>query len=396
MLSLEQAVDDVLALVHPLPAELVRTSDALGAVLAADLVATVDTPPFDASAMDGFAVRAADLDGAPVELRVVGTASSGHPSDAEVVAGTAARILTGAVVPAGADAVVPVEDTDAGTDVVTVRASVPAGRHIRVRGEVGRAGDLLITAPALLTAGHLGVAAANGLAEVLVHRAPKVAIVTTGDELVSPGHGELGPGQIYDSNSTLSEQLVTSAGGVAHVVHAADDAPLIGALLEALAPEVDLILTSGGISMGAEFDPLRAALGEHPVRFEQVAIRPAKPLAFGRVGECTYIGLPGNPVSVVVAFELFVRPALRRLRGIDPAVAPRSTGRLANDLERADDGKTHLVPVAVRQDGTWEPTPLAGSHALVGVAAASALAVVPNGRPRLTSGSEVELLPLWG
>ena len=396
MLSLEQAVDDVLALVHPLPAGMVRTSDALDSVLAADLVATVDTPPFDASAMDGYAVRSADLDGTPVELRVVGTSSSGHPSDAEVVPGTAARILTGAVLPSGADAVVPVEETDAGLEVVTVRSQVPPGRHVRVRGEVGRSGDLLVTAPALLTAGHLGVAAANGLAEVLVHRAPKVAIVTTGDELVAPGHGELGPGQIYDSNSTLSEQLVTSAGGIAHVVHAADDAPLIGALLEALAPEVDLILTSGGISMGAEFDPLRAALEDHPVRFEQVAIRPAKPLAFGRVGECTYIGLPGNPVSVVVAFELFVRPALRRLRGIEPAALPRSSGRLARDLERSDDDKTHLVPVAISTDGTWEPTPLAGSHALVGIAAASALAVVPSGQRRLAAGSEVELLPLWG
>ncbi len=395
MLSLEQAVDDVLALVHPLPAEMIRTTDALGAVLAADLVATVDTPPFDASAMDGYAVRSADLAEVPAQLRVRGTSACGRPSDVEVVEGTAVRILTGAVVPVGADAVVPVEQTDAGSDVVTVQTSVPAGRHVRARGEVGRNGDLLISAPVPLTPGHLGVAAANGLAEVLVHRRPKVAIVTTGDELVPPGHGELGPGQIYDSNSTLSEQLVTSAGGVAHVVHAADDAPLIGALLEALAPEVDLILTSGGISMGAEFDPLRAALGEHPVRFEQVAIKPAKPLAFGRVGDCTYVGLPGNPVSVVVAFELFVRPALRRLRGLEPAIPPRSTGRLADDLERAEDGKTHLVPVAIRPDGTWEPTPLAGSHALVGVAAASALAVVPDGVRRLAAGEQVELVPLW-
>ncbi len=395
MIPLEQAVEDVLALVHPLPSALTRTAEALGSVLAADVTATLDTPPFDASAMDGYAVRSGDLDGAPVALRVIGTSSSGHPSDAEVVAGTAVRILTGAVVPAGADAVVPVEETDAGTDVVTVRTAVSPGRHVRVRGEVGRSGERLIAAPTVLTAGHLGVAASTGLAELLVHRRPKVAIVTTGDELVPPGHGELAVGQIFDSNSTLSEQLVTSAGGIAHVVHAADDAPLIGALLEALAPEVDLILTSGGISMGAEFDPLRAALGEHPVRFEQVAIRPAKPLAFGRIGECTYIGMPGNPVSVVVAFELFVRPALRRLRGIDPATTPRVQGRLASALERPVDGKTHLIPVVADADDAWSPTPLLGSHALVGIAAAGALAVVPADRPRIPEGAEVELLPLW-
>ena len=395
MIPLEQALEDVLAPVHPLPAAMVRTPEALGSVLAADVTATVDTPPFDASAMDGYAVRAEDLEGAPVTLTVVGTSSSGHPSDARVVAGTAVRILTGAVVPEGADAVVPVEQTDARTDVVTVHSAVPAGRHVRRRGEVGRSGELLIAASTLLTAGHLGLAASTGLAEVLVHRRPKVAIVTTGDELVPPGRGELGPGQIFDSNSTLSEQLVASAGGVAHVVHAADDAPLLGALLEELSSEVDLILTSGGISMGAEFDPMRAALDQHPVRFEQVAIRPAKPLAFGRVGDCAYVGMPGNPVSVVVAFELFVRPTLRRLRGIEPAVPRRISGRAASGFDLPEDGKTHLVPMAVDADGAWSPTPLAGSHALVGIASAGALAVVPGSQRRVAEGSELELLPLW-
>lgn len=395
MIPLEQAVEDVLAPVRRLPAEPVPTAAALGSVLAGDVIATLDTPPFDASAMDGYAVRSADLSKLPVELPVLATSSSGHPTDVAVRPGTAIRILTGAVVPEGADAVVPVEHTDGRNNVVTVHRGAPAGQHVRSRGEVGRRGDRLVAASTPLTAGHLGVIASAGLAEVPVYRRPRVAIVTTGDELVAPGDTRLGRGQIYDSNSTLIQQLVTSAGGIAQVVHAPDDAAPLGLLLEELAPQVDLILTSGGISMGAEFDPLRAALESHPVRFEQVAIKPAKPLAFGRIGECSYVGLPGNPVSVVVAFELFVRPVLRTMRGIEPSVPPRTTGTASADVEVADDDKTHLVPVARTADGTWTPTLLAGSHALVGIASAGALAVVPADRTRVAEGSTLDLIPLW-
>lgn len=396
MISLEEAAADVLAPVRVLPAEQVVTASARGSVLAVDLRATHDTPPFDASAMDGYAVRSVDLVSLPVELPVVATSSSGHPTDVEVTPGTAVRILTGAVVPAGADCVVPVEWTDARTDVVTVDRAAAPGQHVRGRGEVGRSGELLIAAGTELRAGHLGVVASAGLTEITVHRAPRVAIVTTGDELVVPGRAPLGPGQIFDSNSTLSQQLVASAGGVAHVVPAADDAAAIAELLERLSSDVDLILTSGGISMGAEFDPMRAALAAHPVRFEQVSIKPAKPLAFGDVGTCRYVGLPGNPVSVVVAFELFVRPVLRRMRGLDPATPPRQVGVVGVEVTVADDGKTHLVPVTRQAGGTWVPTELAGSHALVGIAAADALVVVGPGTRRLAAGASVELIQLWG
>ncbi len=395
VIPLERAVELVSSLVQPLPSEPLELARARGSVLAEDLVATVDTPPFDASAMDGYALRSEDVATAPTELRVVATSSSGHPTAVSVDAGTAVRILTGAVVPEGADAVVPVEATDAGLDVVTVSAVPTPGQHIRRRGEVGRSGELLVAASTLLTAGHLGVAASTGRTELRVHRRPRVAIVTTGDELVAPGDGELGPGQIFDSNSTLAEQLVRSADGRTEVVHAEDDAAALGALLERLAPEVDLILTTGGISMGAEFDPLRAALEEHPVRFEQVAIRPAKPLAFGTIGSAAYVGLPGNPVSVVVAFELFVRPLLSRLRGLGPVGTPRSGGVLADGFSLPGDAKTHLVPIVERVDGTWSRNEMAGSHALVAIASADALAVVPAEIRSVAAGATVEILPLW-
>lgn len=396
MISLEHAAAEVIEPVRVLPAEHVDTASARGSVLTDDVVATLDTPPFDASAMDGYAVRSTDLATLPAGLTVVATSSSGHPTDVEVTPGTAVRILTGAVVPAGADSIVPVEWTDGRTDRVTIERAAAVGQHVRRRGEVGRSGQVLVAAGTTLTAGHLGVIASAGLAQVPVHRRPRVAIVTTGDELVPPGGPAPGPGQIYDSNSTLSQQLVASAGGIAEVVRAADDAVAIAELLETLSGRVDLILTSGGISMGAEFDPMRAALDGHPVRFEQVAIKPAKPLAFGAVGTSRYVGLPGNPVSVVVAFELFVRPVLRRMRGIEPATPPRAAGTLGVDLEVAADDKTHLVPVSVHDDGTWVPTELLGSHALVGIAGAGALVVVGSGIRRIAAGSSVELIPLWG
>ena len=179
------------------------------------------------------------------------------------------------------------------------------------------------------------------------------------------------------------------------MVRSDDDAAAIAELLNDLRDRVDLILTSGGISMGAEFDPMRAALAEYPVSFEQVAIKPAKPLAFGEVGAARYVGLPGNPVSVVVSFELFVRPVLRRMCGIEPATPARTAGRLGAELKVADDGKTHLVPVAATADGTWSAIRLAGSHALLGIAAAQALAVVAPDTRQIGAGSSVELIPLW-
>ncbi|MHB1138629.1 MAG: molybdopterin molybdotransferase MoeA, partial [Microthrixaceae bacterium] len=212
MITLGTATALVLETVRPLPIVQVPLAAARGAVLAEDLVATFDTPPFDASAMDGYAVRAADVAEVPVRLQVIATSSSGHPSEVALREGCAIRILTGAVVPAGADCVVPVESTDGRVDVVTVERPATAGQHIRRRGEVGRSGEVLIAAGTELTAGHVGVVASTGRSQVAVHRRPRVAVVTTGDELVAPGGAPLGPGQIYDSNGVVVRHLVAEDG----------------------------------------------------------------------------------------------------------------------------------------------------------------------------------------
>ena len=398
MITLADATARVLATAAPLDAVEVPLEDARGLVLRQALVARVDSPPFDASAMDGYAVRSADLvgaDTAPVELSVIGTSSCGRPSAERVEPGTAVRILTGAVVPAGADSVVPVERTDGGTDRVVVHTTASPGACIRRHGEVSRIGDVLIAAGTELHAGHLALVASEGLDRVAVARRPRVAVISTGDELVPPGQGPLRDGQIHDSNSTLMAELARSAGADVLAGSAGDDPDALRLQLDELAGQVDLILTSGGVSMGAEFDPLRAAVAAHPVEFWQVAIKPAKPLAFGRLGSAAYVGLPGNPVSVLVSFELFVRPLLDALRGL-PARAPQPVvGVAAHSIERADDTKTHLVPMTRTAHGTWSANELAGSHALVAAAAADALAVLEPGRHQVASGDELPLLRLW-
>jgi len=394
MISMEEAVAGVLTAVAPLGTHVLALDRCRGAVLAGDVLAAHDTPPFDASAMDGYAVRHADLTAAPVTLAVIGTSSCGRPSDARVTDSTAVRILTGAVLPEGADCVVPVEMTDAGREQVEVLRAVREGASIRRRGEITRQGDRVLAAGTTLTAAHLGVAAGEGRRELQVVRRPSVAVVATGDELVAPG-GELGPGQIFDSNSTLMAELAAGAGCRVVRHHAGDDAARLGALLEKLAADVDVILTSGGVSMGAEFDPLRDALAAHPVEFLQIAIKPAKPLAVGTVGAAHYVGLPGNPVSVVVSFELFVRPLLQRLGGVPTGGTRLVTGVLDSPLERGEDGRTHFVPVRRTATGTWERTELLGSHALSSIAVAEALAVLTPEELTVPAGGTVALLPLW-
>lgn len=401
MITLADATARVLATAAPLDAVELPLDAAGGLVLRHELVARIDAPPFDASAMDGYAVRCADLagaDSAPIELTVVGTSSCGRPSPERVETGTAVRILTGAVVPAGADGVVPVEGTDGGSDRVVVRTEVAPGACIRRRGEVSRIGDVLVAAGTQLHAGHLALAASEGLDRLVVTRRPRVAVVSTGDELVPPGRGPLGEGRIHDSNSTLMAELARSVGAEVLAGSAGDDADALRVQLDELSGQVDLLLTSGGVSMGAEFDPLRAAVAEHPVEFWQVAIKPAKPLAFGRLGGpdgAIYLGLPGNPFAVLVSFELFVRPLLDALRGL-PARPPRTvTGRAAHTIDHADDDKTHLVPVRHLATGEWSANELVGSHALVAGAAADALAVLDPSRHHVAAGDELTLLPLW-
>lgn len=395
MITLADATARVLAAAEPLDALDLPLAQAGGSVLRDDLVADLDAPPFDASAMDGYAVRAADLVDLPVRLEVVATSSCGHPSSTEVRPGTAVRILTGAVVPPGADCVVPVERTNAGTDHVLVQHGSSPGDCIRRRGEVIRAGETLVPSGTVLTAGHLGLAASEGRSALRVTRTPRVAVVSTGDELVPPGEGRLGPGQIFDSNSTVMAELASRAGCEVARHSVGDDAARLAQLLEQLSTTSDVILTSGGVSMGAEFDPLRAALAAHPVEFWRVAIKPAKPFAFGTVGDAVYAGLPGNPVAVVVSFELFVRPLLERLRGLESTGARRLRGEAAHPVERARDDRTHLVPMRRTSSGRWATTELVGSHALTGVTRADALAVLTPEHDSIAAGGPLELVPLW-
>lgn len=380
---------------------------AAGRVLAVDVVAPGDVPPFANSAMDGYAVRADDVQVTPVELRVTALSTAGRPADRAVGPGEAARILTGAVMVDGADAVVPVEHTSGEFGVggvVTVSTPVGPGANVRGAGEDARAGDVVLTAGTVLAPGHVGVAASVGRSELPVHPAPRVAIVSTGDELVHPAHGPLGPGQIFDSNRFALAAALEQRCAVTDVtmLHAADDPQRLRHGLRELAGSVDVILSSGGVSMGGEYDVVKAALRDGgddgdediAVEFVQVAIKPAKPLAYGRIGGAHFVGLPGNPVSSLVSFELFVVPLVRALSGRTPAVPPWSRAVLGAPLHRNDDAKTHFVRVRRRADGTVVPSGAQGSHVLTAMASATHLAVLPPDRGGYVEGDEVDVVDL--
>jgi molybdopterin molybdotransferase len=382
----------VLDLLGPRRTERVGLDDALDHVLAADVCTEVDQPPFDNSAMDGYAVRSQDLSSLPAELEVIGVSAAGHPSTETVGPGQAVRILTGAVAVAGADCVVPVEHTDAGGERVRVHRAVPAGANLRRAGEGARRGDVVLTAGTRLHPGHLGLAASAGLVELEVVRPARVAVVTTGDELVAPGL-PLAAGQIHESNAVVAAGLVRRSGATVTVHHSSDDAVELRHMLDDLASTRDLVLTTGGVSMGAEYDSVRVALADADVRVVKLSIRPAKPLAFGRIGDALFVGLPGNPVSVVVAFELFVRPALRALAGIEPPVPPTVTGPAGEHVDHPGGPATHFVRVR-RTDGGWVSTGGGGSHLIAGIAAADALAVLEPGAS-VPPGGPLTLMPLW-
>jgi molybdenum cofactor synthesis domain-containing protein len=355
--------------------------DALGCVAAERVTSTEALPPFANTAMDGYAVRAADTAAAPVELDVVGFIAAGSPGDVPVGPGQAARIMTGAPMPAGADAVVLVERTRTEGDVATIEITVEPGTSVRGVGEDVRPGDVVVAAGVILTPGYLGVLASVGVDRVAVHRRPRVGVLSTGDELVTGG--PLGRGQIRDSNRPTLLALVREAGfeAVDLGVVADDEASVTAALRDAVASS-DAVLTSGGVSMG-DLDYIKVVLDRiGDMRWMQIAIKPAKPFAFGTVGDVPVFGLPGNPVSSMVSFELFARPALRRMAGhaelhrpVVPAVAP-------DGLRRRPDGKVHFVRVVASRDGdrwTVRSAGGQGSHQLAAMAAANALAVVVDG-----------------
>lgn len=404
MIPLADAQDRVLAACVPGAPVTVGIDDALGLVLARAVVSAGDVPPFANSAMDGYAVRAADVAGAsgeaPVRLSVVGTLAAGGIPDRAVGPGQAVRIMTGAPFPAGSDAVVIVETTSTDGDGVWVRTPATAGDHVRRAGEDLAAGQAVFPAGVTLGPGHLGVLVSAGLAVVTVIPAPTVGVLSTGDELAEPGE-PLRPGQVRDSNRRTILGLVRRDGfGAIDLGIARDDHDDIRRRLVDGAARCDAIVTSGGVSMG-DFDYVKAVLDEvAAMAWMQIAIRPAKPFAFGTIGGAPVFGLPGNPVSSMVSYELLARPGLRRMAGQPDGALHRHPVRAVADddsLLRRTDGRTNYTRVLASfgPDGRVHVRTAGGqaSNLLWPMAVADGLAVVPPG-PGTAAGGEVDVLLL--
>lgn len=390
MIPLEEAHAEVLAACRPAASRPLGLEAALGLTLAETVHAAEAVPPFRNTAMDGYAVRAADVTAAghdrPVRLKVIGTLGAGRPPVASVGPGEALRIMTGAVFPEGADAVVIVENTRSEGDSVEVLAPAEPGAHIRAAGGDIAVGQELFAAGTVLGPGHLGVLCSVGCQTVSVVPAPAVGVLSTGDELVE-GAGRLEPGQIRDSNRrTLLSLLARDGFRPVDLGIARDDEAVIETALRAGAESCDAVLTSGGVSMG-DYDYVKAVLDRiGRMRWMQVAIRPAKPFAFGVIGTTPVFGLPGNPVSSMVSYELLARPGLRRMAGRpdDDLHRPVVPGVVDDDGWRGGrDGRTGYVRVTTRLDDAGRlhisSSGGQGSHQLYAMAQADALAISPPG-----------------
>jgi molybdopterin molybdotransferase len=395
LLTLEEAQARVLERARPLPAESVPIGEAAGRVAAGDVLARVDLPPFASSAMDGFAVRSEDL---PGTLRIVGESAAGRPYEGRLDSGCAAVISTGAVVPDGADAVVPLENVVRLANTVEIADEVRSGAHVRPRGGDVATAEVVVPAGVRLTPARLAAAAAAGVALVSCRRRPRVSVLATGSELVAPG-GELRPGQIYETNSLMLDAALLDVG--AEVVSAPpaidDEAALREALEEGLAS--DVLVTSGGVSVG-EHDLVRAVERELDVEevFWRVSIKPGKPVAFGVRGDTLVFGLPGNPVSALVGCELFVKPALRALQGLTDPLPRVEHGRLSISLRRNGE-RDEFVRARVLVDGdgvVLEPIVGQESHMIVRSSAADALVHVPRGNGEVAAGSTARWFRLAG
>jgi molybdopterin molybdotransferase len=415
LLRVEEARERMLNGVEPLGMERVALGSALGRVLAEPVVALVTLPPWDNSAMDGFAVRAADVAGTsnerPLRFQVIGEVAAGHVPTTTVEPGTAVRILTGGMLPPGADAVVPVEHTDASPGVaelppyVQICVAAEAGAHIRRAGSDLRKGDRLLEPGEALRPASLAVAAAAGHGAIAVHRRPRVAILGTGDELVPAGE-PIGPAQIHDSNSIgLAAQAADAGAETISLGIAGDRLDDVAGRLRTGIAEAEIVIASGGVSVGAH-DVVKDAF-EQSGRLElwRIAVQPGKPLAYGVAtrpdgGTAHFFGLPGNPVSSFVTFELFVRPLLRRLAGHRdvigrPGIRARLTDRIGSSPGRRTFARVTLAPDPDAQGG-WFASLAGGqgSHVLSALAAADGLAVVPEELEGLPAGADVDVIRL--
>jgi molybdopterin molybdotransferase len=400
MLDLDEARRRILDDLEPIGTETAPLLEATGRVVAEAILATRPSPLFDNSAMDGYAVHAADLTGAspekPSRLPVVETISAGNTAKAALAPRHAMRIFTGAPIPDGADAVVMQEETRAGDGAVEILAAAAPGQHIRFAGEDLRAGDELVPAGAVVRPGDVGVLASQGRSWLRLVRRPRVAILPTGDELVEIDQVP-GPGQVSNSNSAVLAAQVREAGGIPiRLAPAPDDAGALTRRLAEAAAGADLIVTSGGVSVG-DFDLVRDVLGEQgAIDFWRVAIKPGKPLAYGRLYGRPLVGLPGNPVSTFVCFELFVRPALRRLAGHASLLRPSTTARLTRTTQRNRTRRHFLRGRLVRREGAlWvEPASFQGSGHLSSMLGVEVLVDVAPGSGAASEGTEVTVLLL--
>jgi molybdopterin molybdotransferase len=388
LLSVDDALQAVLTRVEALPAERVRLEQASGRVLSEPARATCDLPPFPSSAMDGYAVRAADT---PGRLPIAARIAAGRPASRALAAGEAMAIATGGVVPRGADAVVPIERVTVDGEHVEVPEAAAAGANVRPRGGDVVTGDVVVEAGVRLGPAQIGALAAAGVDQVACARLPRVAVLTTGTELRRPGE-PLRPGEIYESNGAMLRTLLGGAGVQVEPLDSVEDDEAAHRAAIERGLGLDVLVTSGGVSVGPHdlVRRIEAELGVEEV-FWGVSVKPGKPLAFGVRGGTLVFGLPGNPVSSLVASVLFVLPALRALQGERDPEPRYERGVLARSLE-PDPRRDELVRAREAGDGTLEPLSGQESHMIVRAAEANALVYVPTGTDALPAGSTVRYL----
>jgi molybdopterin molybdotransferase len=399
LVPIEEHLAGILAMTRPLTPSRLGLEEAEGGVLAEDTAALRPLPSFDNSGMDGYAVHASDVaeaaPGAPVTLPVADEIPAGDTRIVTVAPGTGARIMTGALMPAGADAVVPVEWTDGGVKRVAISQPAPAGNAIRRRGGDVAEGDVMVAAGALLGPVQIGLLAAGGHGTALVRPRPRVEVIATGNELIDPGT-PLAPGQIWESNGFMLAAMARQAGGRARHHRVKDDPVAVVTALEELSVSADLLITTGGVSMGGEHDVVKAALSGFSVQFRKVALQPGMPQGFGLIGlgGTPAFTLPGNPVSAYVSFLLFVRPAMQALQGLAPAPLPATRAVLAGPVRSPEGRRSYLRGVLDPTAGTVVPLTGQGSHQLGELARADALIVVPEQVVRMQEGETADVVPL--